>query len=245
MPYGLQMYSVRDITGQDLRRALVEVGAMGYSFAEFAGFFGHTADEICSFLSEASLTVSGTHTGWQELTPDRIRDTIAYHKAIGNRNIIVPGADLSDEGKLNAFIDLLNEAQPVLAREGIALGYHNHAHEFQKTSYGAYIHKELEKRTRVEFEIDTYWAYVAGEDPVALLRRLSSRMQVIHLKDGDRAGHGQALGEGTAPVAEVRKAALELGLSIVVESETMQPDGLSEVRRCIRYLQKKDAEDRA
>ena len=100
-------------------------------------------------------------------------------------------------------------------------------------------------RTRVEFEIDTYWAYVAGEDPVALLRRLAGRMQVIHLKDGDRAGHGQALGEGTAPVAEVRKTAMELGLRIVVESETMQPDGLSEVRRCIRYLQKKDAEDRA
>ena len=244
MQYGLQMYSVRDITDKDLHRALLEVGKMGYAFAEFAGFFGHSAQEVRAWLDEAGMDVSGTHTGWQELTPEHFADTVRYHKEIGNRNIIIPGADLSSAEKLNDFIDLLNDVGPKLKKEGITLGYHNHAHEFQKTSYGAFIHHELETRTKVEFEIDTYWAFVAGEDPVGTIQRLADRIRVIHLKDGYKDGHGKALGEGEAPVAAVRKAALDLGFSIVVESETMDPDGLSEVERCITYLKALDLLDR-
>ncbi len=242
MEYGLQLYSVRDITGQDLEGALAKVAALGYRFVEFAGFFGHSADKVKAMLDTYGLSVSGTHTGWQELTADRIDETIAYHKSIGNKNIIIPGADLSTREKLDDLIALINEAQPKLAAAGIALGYHNHSHEFIETGYGALIHKELEERTQVEFEIDTYWAYVAGLDPIALLERLGDRVRVIHLKDGFADGHGMALGEGTAPVAAVRDYAIAHGLAMVVESETCQPTGIEEVERCMAYLNKLDTE---
>lgn len=240
MEYGLQLYSVRDITGQDLEGALAKVASLGYRFVEFAGFFGHSADKVKAMLDTYGLTVSGTHTGWQELSADRIDETIAYHKAIGNKNIIIPGADLSTREKLDALIALINEAQPKLAEAGIVLGYHNHSHEFIETAYGAHIHKELEERTQVEFEIDTYWAYVAGLDPIALLERLGERVRVIHLKDGYLDGHGMALGEGTAPVAAVREYAIAHGLTMVVESETCQPTGIEEVGRCMAYLNQLD-----
>ena len=240
MEYGLQLYSVRDITGQDLAGAMQKVASLGYRFVEFAGFFGHSAEDVKAMLDQNGLTVSGTHTGWQELTADRIDETIAYHKAIGNKNIIIPGADLSTREKLDDLIHLINEAQPKLAKAGIALGYHNHAHEFQPTGYGALIHEELEAKTQVEFEIDTYWAYVAGLDPVALLERLGNRVRVIHLKDGFADGRGMALGEGTAPVAAVREYAIAHGLAMVVESETCQPTGIEEVGRCMAYLNRLD-----
>ena len=66
--------------------------------------------------------------------------------------------------------------------------------------------------------------------------RLRDRVHVIHLKDGTRQREGRALGEGAAPVAAVRAKAIELGMRIVVESEGLQPDGMAEVGRCIRYL---------
>ena len=243
MKYGLQMYSVRDITGQDLRRALVEVGKQGYKFVEFAGFFGHSAREVKAWMEEAGVRVSGTHTGWQELTPENLEQTIRYHQEIGNKNIIIPGADLSTQEKLDDFIKLLNDVQPKLQKAGIRLGYHNHSHEFIPTSYGKIIHEELEARTNVEFEIDTFWAFVAGKDPVALIRRLKDRISVIHLKDGFQNGQGKALGEGEAPVVDVRNEAIDQGFAIVVESETMDPDGLSEVGRCISYLKALDLLD--
>jgi sugar phosphate isomerase/epimerase len=237
MEYGLQLYSVRDMTANDFERALRKVAELGYRFVEFAGFFGYSAEDVRHMLDLYGLKVSGTHTDWQELTADRIDETIAYHTTIGNKNVIIPGADLSTREKLDALIDLINEAQPKLAAAGITLGYHNHAHEFIPTSYGALIHKELEEKTRVEFEIDTYWAYVAKQDPIALLARLSDRVRVIHLKDGYEDGRGMALGEGTAPVALVRDYAMAHDLTMVVESETCQPTGLAEVERCMRYLQ--------
>lgn len=241
MEYGLQMYSVRDMAEKDLAGALREVARLGYSFVEFAGFFGHTAKDVRAMLDQNGLSVSGTHTGWEELTADNIDATIAYHKEIGNKSIIIPGADLSTREKLDAFIELLNEAQPKLAAEGITLGYHNHHREFLPNEFGVLTHSELEACTSVAFEIDTYWAYVAGQDPIALLERLGDRVHVIHLKDGFSDGHGKALGEGTAPVAAVREYAIKHGLCMVVESETCDPTGLLEVERCIKYLRSLEA----
>jgi sugar phosphate isomerase/epimerase len=43
MEYGLQLFSVRDITGNDLEGALKAVAELGYSSVEYAGFFGHSA----------------------------------------------------------------------------------------------------------------------------------------------------------------------------------------------------------
>ena len=45
-----------------------------------------------------------------------------------------------------------------------------------------------------------------------------------------------ALGQGTAPVAAVYAKAVELNVPMVVESETLQPDGLTEAKICIDYL---------
>ncbi len=96
---------------------------------EFAGFFGHPAEEVKSWLDENGLTVTGTHTGWQEVAND-FEKTVAYHKTIGNKNIIVPGADLSTNAAISAFADFANEFQPRLEKEGISLQYHNHHREY-------------------------------------------------------------------------------------------------------------------
>ena len=59
MKYGLQMYSVRDITKDDLPGAVAKVAQMGYKLIEFAGFFGHTAEEVNKMLSDNGVTISG------------------------------------------------------------------------------------------------------------------------------------------------------------------------------------------
>ncbi|MGM9680884.1 MAG: sugar phosphate isomerase/epimerase family protein [Eubacteriales bacterium] len=239
MKYGLQLFSVRDVTPTDLRGTLKKVSEIGYKAVEFAGFFGHPAEDVRSWLDEYGLECSGTHTGVEEIA-DHFEETVRYHKIIGNRNIIIPGADLSTQEKLDHFIDTVNRLIPALAAEGIALGYHNHSHEFIPTSYGKIIHHEIETRTSVELEIDTFWAYHAGEDPIAILDRLKDRIRVIHLKDGLENGTGKPLGMGIAPVKEVHAKAKELGIFQVVESETLTPDGLTEARICFDCLKKLD-----
>lgn len=97
---------------------------------------------------------------------------------------------------------------------------------------------ELVSRTNLHLEIDTYWAYVAGKDPVALMEQYKDRLDFIHIKDGYADGRGMPLGMGTAPVAAVYKKAVEMGIPMVVESETCTPDGITEARICFEYLKK-------
>lgn len=234
--YGLQMFSVRDLTDKDLEGALKAVAEMGYKYVEYAGFFGHSAEQVKEWQDKYGLKCSGTHSGWEDLRPEKIEETIAYHKIIGNPNYIIPGADLNTLDKIIDFCAVMNKAQIRLAAEGINLAYHNHSHEFEVMPWGSTIHSELEKRGTFNFEIDTFWAFNAGIDPIATLQRLAGRINVIHLKDGLKGGHGRALGEGEAPVLAVREYAIKKGLRMVVESETLTPTGLEEVKRCIDFL---------
>ena len=103
--------------------------------------------------------------------------------------------------------------------------------------------EELLARTNLLLEVDTYWVYAAGKDPVAFLQEHKDRIRVIHLKDGKGGDACASLGQGIAPVAQVRQAAIQLGLEMVVESEGLEPTGLEEVRRCMDFLRSEDQKD--
>ena len=237
MKYGIQLYSLRDVTKEgDMEGALRAVSKMGYDFVEFAGFFDHSAKRITELLDKYSLSVSGTHTSRKELFEDKIDATIAYHKEIGNKNIIIPGTDLTTGEKVKDFIEFLNFVQPKLAKEGINLGYHNHSVEFLPNEDGIVSWFEIRDNTKIDLEIDTYWAWNAERDPVALLEENAERVRVIHLKDGLRGGIGRSLGSGEAPVKDVIAAAKRLGMLPVVESEGLDPTGIEEVQRCMDFL---------
>lgn len=239
MNYGLQMYSVRDFAQNDLLGTLKKVAEIGYKDIEFAGFFGNSAEDIRATLDECGLVCNGTHTGIGELDND-FAAAVKFQHTIGSTNFIIPHADTSTKEAVDILIEKLNKYQPMLAAEGIKLAFHNHSGEFLPNKDGIIPHEEMQKRTNIEFEIDTCWAYVAGRDPVEVITTLKDRVHVIHLKDiiknAEGKNEGRALGEGSAPVAAVYARAKELGMRMVVESENLNPDGLSEVTRCMNYL---------
>lgn len=247
--YGLQMYSLRDITKNDLQDALRQVAQMGYRYIEFAGFFGNPAEDVKAWLDAYGLVCSGTHTGRALLEEDVLEDTISYHKTIGCTNLIIPGMDCSTQEMLDDNIALMNRVQMKLAENGITLGYHNHSGEFLVTPYGKIIEDEILRRTNVQLQIDTWWLYNAGIDPIAYCQAHKDRIHVIHLKDGIAAlpenrnfAHchegviGKSVGAGEAPVQQIRAWCLENDVLMVIESEGLDPTGPEEVKRCIDYL---------
>ena len=235
MEYGIQLYSVRDEMKNDVAACLAKIAALGYKTVEFAGFFGHSPAEITEMLAANGLKLSGTHTGLAELV-ENYDKTLAYHKAIGNRYYIIPGHDLSTQGKIDEFVAQVNEIQPKLAAEGITLAFHNHSREFLPNEDGSVSYDDITNKTKLALEIDTYWAYVAGKDPLALMEQLKDRLVFIHLKDGTSAGEGFPLGMGTAPAADVYRKAVAMGVPIVVESETQKPDGFTEAEICMAFM---------
>ena len=240
MDFGIQMYSLRDLAQSDLRAALEAVAAQGYKNIEFAGFFGHGAAEVKGWLDSLRLTASGTHTGYRALIDD-IDGQIAYHHAIGCKHVIIPGTDLSSKENIEAFIEQSAAIQKKLAEAGLTLSYHNHSREFQPNADGSVAYDALVERTKLTLELDTFWAYAAGKDPVALMEQLRPRLRFIHIKDGLLSGEGKPLGQGTAPVKAVYEKAKAYGIPMIVESETLTPDGPTECGICAEWMKAQES----
>lgn len=235
MNYGLQLYSVRDLTKESLEEAVRQVAELGYKNVEFAGFFGRSADEVVAMLKANNIEISGTHSSLDDLI-NKYDETVAFHKAIGNKYYIIPSYRLSNQQEIDYFVEKVNEIIPKLDKEGITLAFHNHARECMPNADGSVALEQMIYRTNIKLEIDTYWAYVGMKNPVELITRLKDRIIRIHVKDGYADGKGMPLGMGTAPVKDVYDKAKELGFLMVVESETCNPSGIAEAEICIKYL---------
>ena len=235
MNYGLQLYSVRDLTKENLEEAIEKVAKLGYENVEFAGFMGRTAEQVNAMLKANGLTLSGTHSSLDDLI-NNYDETVAFHKAIGNKYYILPSYRLSNQAEIDYFVEKVNEIIPKLEKEGITLAFHNHARECVPNADGSVALEQMIYRTDIKFEIDTYWAFVGMKNPVDLITRLKDRIVRIHIKDGSPDGKGMPLGMGDAPVKDVYDKAIELGFLMVVESETCNPSGMAEAEICINYL---------
>lgn len=252
MNYGLQLYSVRDSAEVNYEDTLRQVAEMGYSMVEPAGFFGHSAEEIAEWMKKYGLAVCSTHTDLKKLE-EHLEDELAYHKTIGCYDIIIPGAPISNKEDVAYLVDAINRIQPILEKEGVRLHFHNHSKEFLPNKDGQIVEEILAEQTNVLFEIDTFWVFNAGLDPIKVLEQYRDRICFIHLKDGitkdwtnpESRAKGRSIGSGEAPVDAVRKKAIEMGLTIVVESENLDPNGLQEVKRCIDYLTTLDSKNMA
>lgn len=232
---GIQLYSVRDGMEQDFEGTLKKVHELGYTDVEFAGFYGRTPEQINELLAKYDLKISGTHSAFDDLV-NNYDETVAFHKAIGNKNYIVPAYDLTNQGYLDAFVEKAAVISKKLAADGIRLGFHNHSREFMMQADGSVAYEQLIYRTDIMLELDTFWAFVGMGDALAMMDRLGDRLGFIHLKDGTKEGKGKPLGLGEAPIKAVYEKAIAMGVPMVVESETCTPSGLEEARLCMEHI---------
>ena len=198
-PIGLQLYSVRDDLEKDFEGTLRKVKALGYDTVEFAGLFGHSAEEVRSLCKEIGLVPLSAHVPFVDMMndPDGV---LKVYADIGCKFVVIPY--LTEEyrpgqPKFQEVIDgakLLGEKAKAL---GMQLCYHNHDFEFVKLN-GEYaldiLYKEVPADI-LETEVDTCWVKVAGEDPSAYLRKYTGRAHIVHLKDfaGEKSEHMYAL----------------------------------------------------
>ncbi|MBQ7915949.1 MAG: TIM barrel protein [Firmicutes bacterium] len=237
MDYGLQLYSVKDFMAKDVKGTIAQVAAMGYKVVEPAGFFGVSAEDFKAYCDEAGVVATSTHTGIGELTDENFPAIVQYLKTIGCKRYIIPGAPTNTKEELDNTIAIINKYQPMLAAEGLELMYHNHSREFLPNEDGIFPHLEMQKRTTINFQIDVYWTYRAGLNPLYILESLKDRITIIHLKDGTME-HDAPLGEGTTPIAEIVDWALANDVDIVVENEPTAERQMIEAEICSEYLKK-------
>lgn len=187
VPIGYQLYSAREDVAQDMNAVFQALSAMGYDGVEFAGFFGHSAQEIKEMLEANHLQAVSSHVPVQEIERD-MYGTIAFHQQIGCRYIAIPYLDDSRRPGTPGFagmIQLIYRFGRLCRQAGIQLLYHNHDFEFVPVSgeYGLDFLYDAIPEKLLKTELDTCWVKYAGEDPAAYLRKYAGRAPVVHLKD--------------------------------------------------------------
>jgi len=233
--YTLQLFSVRDAMEYDVRQTLKSVAALGFTRVEFAGFFGIPSEVLRDWLTESALSVFGSHMPCDTIEND-FDAIVQYHHTIGCERITINRNQLYSLEAIDAFVAQVNRLRPRLLDEGIQLGFHNHQQEFEKNSDGSIAYPHILERTELDLQLDVFWACVAGNDPVMQMTSFDKRLQSIHLKDGLLNGKELPFGRGEMKLPTIVEKAKELGIDIIVESETVNPSGLEEARICIEYL---------
>lgn len=196
-PIALQLYSVRDAMEKDFKGTIKEVAKMGYSGVEFAGVFGHTAQEVNEICNNAGIIPISAHVPYDDMKKDAA-GVVEFYANIGVKFIVVPW--LGEEyrpGKegYSEFCKVIDEMVEKASAYNIKICYHNHDFEFE-TLNGEYLLDIIYKDNKLlETQIDTCWAHVGMGDPAGYIRKYIDRAPTVHLKDyiGEKSENMYAL----------------------------------------------------
>ena len=133
-PIGLQLYSVRDDLEKDFEGTLRKVKALGYDAVEFAGLFGHGAEEVRNLCKEIGLIPLSAHVPFVDMMndPDGV---LKVYADIGCKFVVIPYLTEEYRPGQPKFQEVIDGAKLLgkKAKElGMQLCYHNHDFEFVK-----------------------------------------------------------------------------------------------------------------
>lgn len=254
---GLQLYSLRVQALKNMPAALDHAKAFGISNLEIAGTGSLSVEAFDREVRKRGLTVVGDHVRYVLLQKD-VKAAIAASKAVGAKYIMtsLPPprlAQIKDEKDAQEVVREFTAWGEACRAEGIQFGYHTHGGEFVPLNRaGDTLLDILVRDTRPDLmclQMDVFWVFIAGQDPVKLLRKYSSRWKLMHLKDLQKgiplggeiiaAGHKYSVAIGTGQIdwPAVLSAAEKIGIEhYFIEEESSAP--LENIPPSIEYLKK-------
>lgn len=188
---GVQLYTVRTDLEKDFDGTLAKVAAIGYKEVEFAGYFGHTPQQVREALKAHGLVSPSAHLDFATVSsPDKWSRALDDAAAIGQTFLVNPWIDeamRNEPGVWKRIADTYNTAGAASKKHGIQLCYHNHNFEFSP-SKGADGREPFDVLLEscdpalVKFELDLCWITAAGKDPLDYFRRAPGRFPLVHVK---------------------------------------------------------------
>lgn len=246
---GLQLYSLRDSMDTNPVATIEEVGKIGYSFVETAGYnqgklYGMSPADFKALVEKNGMQVLSAHCGMP--VPDSIHwdsvmawwDTcIAANAEAGVKYIIQPFMDsigYQSLAGLQRYCDYFNAVGEKCLARGIRFGYHNHSEEFKPVE-GQVIYDYMLQHTdssKVCFEMDLYWIQEGGANQVEYFKKYPHRFLLWHVKDELEVG-----ASGKMDFKTIFENAEVSGMKyIVVEQEAFAKTPFEGVKQSFDYL---------
>ena len=189
---GLQLWSVRNALQENYVDTLEKIAAIGYQNLELITtvtdqglVFGKdlTASQLQRHLTDTGLRAVSCHIvpqpgmNWEAV--------VANLQELGVKHLGCAIAFFSNKQDVLDFCKPFNRDAEFCKKNGIQYYYHNHFHEFQIFEGQSIMDIMMENLDKdlVMFEFDSYWAMRGGQDPVAWIRKLGKRCDLLHQKD--------------------------------------------------------------
>lgn len=240
----IQMYTLRDLTSQDMVGTLEKVAQLGFEGVELAGYGNSNQTEVSATLARLGLKVTGNHVGIDPLLED-FDEMVIENKLLGNQYVIVPFINEEWRGSRENWLETaktLDEVGAKLKPHGLTLCYHNHAFELEESFDGQNGLELLYSNSSPEnlkVELDLYWVKKGGADPVEYLNKYPGRVPLVHVKDMAGDGSFAEVGAGTLDWPAIFLAAPAAGaVTYVVEQDVCPGDPLDSIAISIANLKK-------
>jgi sugar phosphate isomerase/epimerase len=239
IPVGLQLYSLREQCQTDLPGMIAAVSKIGYKGIEFAGYHNRSAKELRKLLDDNGLVCCGTHTPYESVLGDKLKETIEFNHVLGNSFLIVPWMEGKTKQEWLDKAKLFNAIADQVKTEKMWVGYHAHAHDFQlfdgQSAWDLFFGNT---KPEVVMQLDTSNCRDGGADPVAVLKKYPGRARTIHLK-ASGGGPDAVIGEDKVDWKEVFGFCEGKGKTqwYIVEHESSK-NPLDAVKRCFEALHK-------
>lgn len=194
VPIGLQLYSVRGSLARDPWGTLARLSEAGFTHLEAANHnalhdpgvgFGVSAAELRAQLANLGLSIIGCHINPLQL--DILPRALDYQAELGNTQF---GCDIEffpygDRDYVKRRAETFNTVGELARAHGMRFYYHNHFQEFQRFGDDLVYDLILEYTdpALVKLEMDTYWMYRGGQDPIAWMQKCADRVILLHQKD--------------------------------------------------------------
>jgi len=198
---GVALYTVRDQMKADAAGTLKAIAGLGYRYVESGLRPSLAAAAQAAGLREKSAyaptyLVTGNRQAWAgggELLAEDYRwsNAVEEARARGLAYLVVVYLQKAERGGLDTYRDLaarLARAGEECRKAGLGLAYHAHAFEYEAIDGTRPIDILLGQTPPdlVSLELDTFWASIAGQDPVKMVQTHSGRVPLVHLKDKAR-----------------------------------------------------------
>ncbi len=232
---GLQFYSLRNQFKADVEGTLKIIHDWGITKVEGGDYYGMPPGKFRKLLSDYNLDVVSIGASYEDLSGD-LKGVIKKARDFNAKYVMcawIPhdGDDFTIEDTQRA-VEVFNKAGKILSQEGLVLAYHPHGYEFRPYGDGTLFSYMAENAEDFFFELDVFWAFHGGADPLDLMDSYGDRIVLLHLKDmrkgviGNFSGHEDVetnvvLGTGQIDINTIVAKAGELGIEYMfIEDES-------------------------
>ncbi|GAB2611754.1 sugar phosphate isomerase/epimerase family protein [Belliella aquatica] len=228
--FGIQLWSVKENMFEDHIGTIKSLATYGYNQIEGFNigkgiFWGMKNTEFKTLMDDNGLDFISSHTN----TFEDLERQAAEAGEIGMKYLINPyvGPQKSMDD-FKRLADDFNKQGEICKQNGIRFAYHNHGYTFEELE-GQIPQEYLMDNTDpelVDFELDLYWVYSAGHDPLKWLEKYPNRFPLGHVKDKDgsvdrsEADGSTVIGTGILDFSTMLKNGRDNGMKyFIVEQE--------------------------